>query len=255
MEQILFRASMLGRLMTDARTKGGLSETCKSALQEVYISKKYRRYKQISSKFIEKGNAVENDAIDMWRRERKQIVFKNEQNFINEFISGTPDLLVLDDNDKCINVPDIKSSWDLHTFMDAKMNDLSKDYYWQGQAYMWLTGAPIATFCFVLMNAPEQLINDEKYRLSRRLNLIDPQSDPRFIKQAQQIERNLIYDMPTYVKENGGAGLETDILLWEYDIPVSERIHEKVVEYDADAIAKLQERVPMWREYLNSLNL
>jgi hypothetical protein len=27
------------------------------------------------------------------------------------------------------------------------------------------------------------------------------------------------------------------------------------VEFDADAIAKLQERVPMWREYLNTLAL
>jgi hypothetical protein len=27
------------------------------------------------------------------------------------------------------------------------------------------------------------------------------------------------------------------------------------VEFDAEAIAKLQERVPMWREYLNTLAL
>ena len=255
MNNTLFRASMLGRLMTDARTKSGLSETCKAALLEVYIQKKYKRYKQMSNKFIEKGLAVENDAIDMWRRERKQIVFKNEQNFINEFVTGTPDLLVIDDNDKCLNVPDIKSSWDIHTFMDAKMNELSKDYYWQGQAYIWLTGAPIATFCFVLVNAPEQMINDEKYRLSRRMNLIDPQGNPEFIKKAQQIERAMIYDMPEYLSANGGAGLETDIHEWTYDIPVQERIHEKVVEFDEAAIAKLQERVPMWREYLNTLAL
>ena len=40
---------------------------------------------------------------------------------------------------------------------------------------------------------------------------------------------------------------------WAFDIPIAERIHEKVVEFDAEAIAKLQERVPMWREYLNTL--
>jgi hypothetical protein len=27
------------------------------------------------------------------------------------------------------------------------------------------------------------------------------------------------------------------------------------VEFDSDAIAKLQERVPLWREYLNTLGL
>jgi len=255
MEQTLFRASQLGKLMTDARTKTGLSETCKSALLDIYIQKKYKRYKEISNKYIEKGLAVENDAIDLWRRERNAIVFKNEINFKNDFVSGTPDLLIKDATGNCINVPDIKSSWDIHTFIDSKVNDLSKDYYWQGQAYMWLMGAPTATFCFVLVNAPSQMIDDEKYRLARRMNLIDPQADPEFIRKASQIERNMIFDMPTFLAENPHANLECDLSAWQYDIPVQERIHEKVVEFDADAIAKLQERVPMWREYLNTLSL
>lgn len=255
MEQTLFRASQLGKLMTDARTKTGLSETCKSALLEIYIQQKYKRYKEISNKYIEKGLAVENDAIDLWRRERNAIVFKNEINFKNDFVSGTPDLLIKDAAGQCVNVPDIKSSWDIHTFTDARLNDLSKDYYWQGQAYMYLTGAPTATFCFVLVNAPSQMIDDEKYRLARRMNLIDPQTDENFIRKASQIERNMIFDMPTFLAENPHANLECDLSAWTYDIPVQERIHEKVVEFDADAIAKLQERVPMWREYLNTLGL
>ena len=255
MNNTLFRASQLGKLMTDGRTKSGLSETTKSALLEVYIQQKYNRYKEISNKYIEKGIAVENDAIDMWRRHRGEIVFKNEEMFTNDFIKGTPDLLIKDDSGAVINVPDIKSSWDIHTFMNAKMDDISKDYYWQGQAYCWLTGAPRATFCFVLVSAPIEMINDEKYRLSRRLNLIDPQGDPVFVKKAQSIERNMIYDMPRFMREYPDANLETPQDEWAFDIPIAERIHEKVVEFDADAIAKLQERVPMWREYLNTLAL
>jgi hypothetical protein len=254
MNNTLFRASQLGKLMTDARTKTGLSETTKSALLEVYVQQKYNRYKEISNKYIEKGLAVENDAIDMWRRHRGEIVFKNEEMFTNDFIKGTPDLLIKDEAGAVINVPDIKSSWDIHTFMDAKTSDISKDYYWQGQAYCWLTGAPRATFCYVLVSAPIEMINDEKYRLSRRLNLIDPQGDPTFIKKAKSIERNMIYDMPRFMREYPDANLETPQDEWAFDIPIVERIHEKVVEFDADAIAKLQERVPMWREYLTELN-
>ena len=242
--------------MTDARTKSGLSETTKSALLEVYIQQKYKRYKEISNKYIENGLAVENDAIDMWRRSRGEIVFKNEQMFANDFIKGTPDLLIKDDETGLVvNVPDIKSSWSIHTFMDAVKDDICKDYYWQGQAYCWLTGAPKATFCYVLVNAPIEMINDEKYRLARRLNLIDPQGDPTFIKKAQSIERNMIYDMGQFMADYPDADLESHRTEWVYDIPVQERIHEKVVEFDADAIAKLQERVPMWREYLNTLGL
>jgi len=256
MNNTLFRASQLGKLMTDARTKSGLSETTKSALLEVYVQQKYNRYKEISNKYIEKGLAVENDAIDMWRRHRGEIVFKNEEMFTNEYIKGTPDLLIKDDETGLVvNVPDIKSSWDIHTFMDAKTSDISKDYYWQGQAYCWLTGAPRATFCYVLVSAPIEMINDEKYRLSRRLNLIDPQGDPVFIKKAKSIERNMIYDMPRFMREYPDANLETPRDEWAFDIPIAERIHEKVVEFDQAAIAKLQERVPMWREYLNTLAL
>ncbi len=128
MNNTLFRASQLGKLMTDARTKSGLSETTKSALLEVYIQQKYNRYKEISNKYIEKGLAVENDAIDMWRRHRGEIVFKNEEMFVNEYIKGTPDLLIKDDETGLVvNVPDIKSSWDIHTFMDAMKIDISKD--------------------------------------------------------------------------------------------------------------------------------
>jgi len=256
MNNTLFRASQLGKLMTDARTKSGLSETTKSALLEVYIQQRYNRYKEMSNKYIEKGLAVENDAIDMWRRHRGEIVFKNEEMFTNECIKGTPDLLIKDDETGLVvNVPDIKSSWDIHTFMDAMKNDISKDYYWQGQAYCWLTGAPRATFCYVLVSAPIEMINDEKYRLSRRLNLIDPQGDPVFLKKAKSIERNMIYDMPRFLREYPDANLETPRDEWAFDIPIAERIHEKVVEFDAEAIAKLQERVPMWREYLNTLAL
>ena len=255
MEQTLFRASSLGKLMTNAKTKTGLSETCKSALLDIYLRQKYKRTNELSNKYVEKGIAVERDAIDVWRRHVGEIVFKNEVNFKNDFVSGTPDLLIKDEAGNCINVPDIKSSWSLHTFANSKQDEISKDYYWQGQAYCWLTGATRATFCYVLVNAPSQMIDDEKYRLSRRMNLIDAQANPEFVKQAQQIECNMIYDMPKYLNDNPHANLESDLANWSHDIPVKKRIHEKVVEFDADAIAKLQERVPMWREYLNTLAL
>lgn len=255
MNNTLFRASSLGKLMTNAKTKTGLSETCKSALLDIYLREKYSRTNDISNKYIEKGLAVERDAIDVWRRHAGEIVFQNTKRFNNDCITGLPDLLIKDDQGLVVNVPDIKSSWSLHTFANSVKDDISKDYYWQGQAYMWLTGSMRATFCYVLVNAPSQMIDDEKYRLARRMNLIDAQADPAFIKQAQQIERNMIYDMATFIDENPNAQLESDLSEWTYDIPVEKRIHEKVVLYDIDAISSLQERVPMWRKYLNTLAL
>jgi hypothetical protein len=255
-QNILFRASSIGTLMTDARSKSEkLSETAKSELLKIYLQEKYNRREEFSSKYTEKGLAVENDAIDLWRRHNNIIVFKNNVRFKNEFVSGLPDLLVKQENQKVIYVPDIKSSWSLHTFWDSKLNDINKSYYWQGQVYCWLTGAYCAKFCYVLTNAPLQLIDDEKYRLARRMNLIDPQGNETFVEKAKQIERNMIYDMDKFMNDYPHANLEHNLSEWTYDIPVHERIHEKVVEFDTDAIAKLQERVPMWREYLNTLAL
>jgi hypothetical protein len=85
--------------------------------------------------------------------------------------------------------------------------------------------------------------------------LIDPQGDPIFIKKAQSIERNMIYDMEQFMRDYPDADLESHRTEWVYDIPVQERIHEKIVEFDSGAIAKLEERVPMWREHLNTLAL
>ncbi len=52
--------------MTDSRTKGDpLGETCKGHLIDVYVSNKYGRNTDISNRYIQKGNQVEEDAITL----------------------------------------------------------------------------------------------------------------------------------------------------------------------------------------------
>lgn len=253
-QNILFRASSIGTLMTNPRSKSEkLSETTKSELLNVYLQEKFQRREEFSSKYTEKGLAVEADAIDIWRRVNNVITFKNNTRFNNEHVSGLPDLLVKNENGTILYVPDIKSSWSLKTFYDSKLNSIDKSYYWQGQVYCWLTGAWYSKFCYVLTNAPLQLIDDEKYRLARRMNLIDPQGNETFIEKAKQIERNMIYDMSRFMNDYPHANLETNLSEWSYDIPVQQRIHEKIVEFDQLAIDELTERVPLWREYIAEL--
>jgi catechol 2,3-dioxygenase-like lactoylglutathione lyase family enzyme len=163
-------------------------------------------------------------------------------------------LVEKDENGEVMYVPDIKSSWSLNTFYNSKINSIDKSYYWQGQVYSWLTNAQYAKFCYVLTNAPLQLIDDEKYRLARRMNLIDPQGNETFVEKAKQIERNMIYDMSRFLNDYPHANLETNISDWSHDIPIQQRIHEKIVEFDRLAIEELKERVPLWREYITDLD-
>lgn len=134
--------------MVEPRSKNELlSETTKKYLREVMIYEKYGRKKDISNKYIEKGLAVEEDAITLYSRFTKVFYKKNEKQLKNEQITGTPDLYEGDNIESASLILDIKSSWDIFTFFNSKLDALNKDYYWQLQGYMALTGATKAK-CF-----------------------------------------------------------------------------------------------------------
>ena len=151
------RASSAGKLIPDPRSKDEkLSKTTKSHLQEWLKSEIYGIRKQIKSKYLDKGNAVEDSAIDYAAAELGWLfAIKNEEFFEDEYFCGTPDVILED------TIVDIKSSWDCFTFplFDDEMPN--KDYYYQLQVYMHLTGKRKATLCYVLMNTPEHLSYEE----------------------------------------------------------------------------------------------
>jgi len=151
------RASSAGKLMTNPRSKGEvLSQTTKSHLQEWLKSELYGIRKQIKSKYLDKGNAVEDSAIDYAAAELGWLfAIKNEEFFEDEYFCGTPDVM-LDDT-----IVDIKSSWDCFTFPLFDDEIPNSDYYYQLMVYMHLTGKRKATLCYVLMNTPEHLSYDE----------------------------------------------------------------------------------------------
>ena len=152
--------------MTQPRAKGEeLSETCKTYLTEVYVNERFKRRKEISNRYIEKGLAVEEDSITLYSRVKKVPFFKNEQRFSNDYIIGTPDHVGE-------FVLDIKSSWDIFTFTNTTREDLNKNYYWQLQGYMALTGKREARLAYCLVDTPDQLIEDEKRKLAWKMGLI-----------------------------------------------------------------------------------
>jgi hypothetical protein len=131
-DNILFRCSANGKLMTEPRTKSEiLSETTKKYLIEVFIYYKYQREKDIFNKYIDKGLRVEEDSITLYSEYKNRFYKKNENRFSNEYIAGTPDIIL--DNE----VIDIKSSYDIFTFYDSKTGGLNKNYYWQLQGHIY----------------------------------------------------------------------------------------------------------------------
>jgi hypothetical protein len=153
------RASASGKIMTNARAKSELiSETTKSYVKEYLISQIYGIKKQINNKYLSKGIWLEDEAIDK-AIEWLDIPFalKNEKYFEDDFFCGTPDLILENE------VLDIKCSWDAFTFPLFENEIPTKDYYYQLQVYMHLTGKRKARLVYVLLNTPEELVYEEKH--------------------------------------------------------------------------------------------
>jgi len=129
-----------------------ISETAKTYAQEWLKESIYGTKKEIKNKYLSKGLRLEDEAIDK-AIEWLDIDFtlKNESFFEDDYFTGTPDLFVKD------TVYDIKCSWDCFTFPLFETEIPTKDYFYQLQIYMHLTGKTKAVLCYVLLNTPEEL--------------------------------------------------------------------------------------------------
>lgn len=192
----LIRASSIGYLLTEPVTKadkeaGILSKTAKSHLIEIYIREKYGRRKDVQTKQMRKGVEVEDDAIELLAQSLGRPLSKNTERFSNEFITGHPD--VLDLTEAGLKVWDVKSSYDLFTFLGNIPDKLNSQYYWQLQSYMWLTGATESCIAYCLINTPFGIIEQEKKSLLYKMNVISEES-PEYVLEAAKLELNMMFD-------------------------------------------------------------
>src|SRR5690606_30473755 len=99
----------------------------------------------------------ESDSLDLLQQVRGEALFKNQKHFENEWIKGTPDIVKP-------TLIDVKTSFDIWSFAKYDQKLAEDDYYYQGLAYMWLTGTIQAEFIFCLVNTPEDIIANEAYK-------------------------------------------------------------------------------------------
>ena len=169
------RCSAIGKIMTNARSKSEvLSKTCKSYLQELAIEEMYGIKKEFSSRYTDKGIAVERNSIDLIQLVSDfGFMYKNEEHFENDFLTGTPD--VNTDN----ILLDVKSSYDATTFPWFEEEIPNKDYYYQLQGYMALCNKRKSVLAYCLVNTPFQIVEDEVRRAHWKEHLIDESEELR----------------------------------------------------------------------------
>jgi hypothetical protein len=153
------RASASGKLMVNPCAKNEtLSKTTKSYVQEWAKEHIYGVKNEIKSKYLDKGLMLEDTAIDKaieWLD--LPFTMKNEKFFEDDFFCGTPDLIVED------TVYDIKCSWSCFSFPLFEKEIPTKDYYYQLQTYLHLTGCKKAVLTYVLLNTPEELTYEPQH--------------------------------------------------------------------------------------------
>ncbi len=193
------RCSSIGAIMTEPQSKaakdaGELSETAKTHLVECYVRFRYGRIKMIDSKYLQKGRRVEEESITLFSRYDRSFYRKNDQRLENEYLSGELDLFKGPSIKQAKAVVDIKSSWDLFTFLKAKTQPINKDYWWQLQGYGALSGALDLKLAYCLCNTPSELVDDEKRKLAYSMGVIDQLHAPDYIDACRQIDINSNFD-------------------------------------------------------------
>lgn len=152
MENFRIRCSAIGKIMSNAKKEGELSQTCKTYLHDWYANDR----EQIHSKYMDKGIEVENDLINFMADVLGYgLAEKNTVRLHEHWIEGECDVNLPD----CI--VDVKASWNKTTLHKQVLDGMDKDYEWQLIGYCHLYKKPKGILFFGLMNTPETDYSNE----------------------------------------------------------------------------------------------
>jgi hypothetical protein len=224
---IKIRCSKLGDIMTSAKSKKEpLSQSAKTYMQELFLENTYGIKKEFWSRYTEKGKAVEKESLELasdvldlnipfWHLESEI-----QDTFENDYITGSVD--ALHDN----KVIEIKSSFDGTTFPWFENELPNKNYYYQCQGYLWLTGADHCILTYCLVNTPEDIVIDEIRKEHWKLKLI---SDDEEVESYVRAKHNFDH------------------------IPKEKRVKKYIIEKNEAIWDLIKEKVELCREYYNTL--
>lgn len=259
-DNLLFRCSGLGHIMTEPRSKSEtLSASTKTHLIDLAASFIYKRREEVRNKYLAKGNEREEDSTTLLSVVLNKFLLQNSERLSNEYITGEIDIFEGKSIENADEITDTKTSYSLHTFLHSKFDELNKMYYCQGQGYMWLSKAKKCNIAYCLVNGTDKAIMDEKRKLQWQLGVIDPDNtdNEKYINGCKQIEINHIFDINAFNKEYPWFEYHNKVIIngenasWDFDIPKKDRVHIKSFERDDEFIDKMKQRIIDCRKWLN----
>lgn len=241
----------MGDLLRKKDEKPELSKGVVSHLTDIHKGFFMKRDRKISNKYTEKGIRVEEQSITLYSEVKNTLFVKNQKYYSDSFKKGTPDNVQK-------KVRDMKSSWSLDTFPMYDTCIGNKDYEWQLQGYMDLTGIKESELVYALVDTPFSIINDELRRLDWKQGIFDINGSVKEDRIPLVVETvsNMIYT------EKGldefcqlSTSIEKSWFTNFFEIPKELRIKVFELEYSKEAIQSAHEQIILCRERLNGLTL
>lgn len=222
-DAVKFRASSWGGLLAESKDKKEpVGKTAAAELIKIYNYEKYGRKKDITTPQMDKGKSVEGDSIEIFGRVEGIQFTKNDEKFENEWFTGHPD--IIHEN----SVYDIKSSWELDTFIPKLLETIDRGYEAQLNCYYDLTGAQGGAIVYCLADCPPEVLLGEKRKLLYQMNVISEES-PEYIRESINLENRLTFP----------------------DIDLRERVIKLEVPRNEELIQKMKDKVPIFRNWLS----
>jgi len=196
--------------------KPALPEGAKTQAKLWASSNFFNRKTSFKSRYTDKGLQLEGEAFALLSALRGEMYFQNAETLDNEWFIGTPDHIG--------PLFDLKLPFSWVTFPLLE-TEAKKEYFWQLQAYMDLTGEMASELIYILMDTPDPLIKNEAYARARERKI--EYSEDLF----QEVKAELTYP----------------------ELSPEQRVKIIKVERDDTAIAQARARVEAVREYLYQL--
>lgn len=122
---------------------------------------------------LEKGNLAENDAISILSLIDGVKYEKNEKVFENKWFKGIPDIIVRKTDGLVEKVIDIKVSYDLPSFIMAKLRAESTANVYELFGYMDLLKCKQGEIVHILVDMPDSIVSMEEQRLRERYSHLE----------------------------------------------------------------------------------
>lgn len=250
-ENIKFRCSSLGDLMTPPRAKSDkISKTAKAYLQDLYKEALYGRKKEIESKYLDKGTEVEQQSINLLNQVKYSSYKKNEERFTNDYLTGEPDIIT--DN----SIIDVKSSWSFFTFPFFEEKIPHQKYFWQIIGYCILTNKTKGQLIYCLSDTPAHEINRELKQLDYKHRILDFEGNilEEHINTASNLIKNHIFSQEGLNNFCNQSSIISRAEVEDFiEIPNHKRVKIFDIECKEEHIEKVNAKMIECRNYLNEL--